>query len=82
MGAGLPTTADIDKVIPVSELVQVNLNSVQQYRVEYNELLQQVQQQNIQLWDCRTNEEYTGLRLAARRGGHIPNALHFEWSTA
>ena len=82
LGAGLPTTADIDKVIPVSELVQVNLNSVQQYRVEYNELLQQVQQQNIQLWDCRTNEEYTGLRLAARRGGHIPNALHFEWSTA
>jgi thiosulfate/3-mercaptopyruvate sulfurtransferase len=82
LGAGLPTTADIDKVTPVSELVQVNLNSVQQYRVEYNELLQQVQQQNIQLWDCRTHEEYTGLRLAARRGGHIPNALHFEWSTA
>lgn len=82
LGAGLPTTADIDKVTPVSELVQVNLNSLQQYRVEYNELLQQVQQQNIQLWDCRTNEEYTGLRLAARRGGHIPNALHFEWSTA
>ena len=82
LGAGLPTTTDIDKVTPVSELVQVNLNSLQQYRVEYNELLQQVQQQNIQLWDCRTNEEYTGLRLAARRGGHIPNALHFEWSTA
>ena len=20
--------------------------------------------------------------MAARRGGHIPNALHFEWSTA
>ena len=36
----------------------------------------------MQLWDCRTTDEYTGLRLAARRGGHIPGALHFEWSTA
>ena len=42
----------------------------------------EVNHKNIQLWDCRTIDEYTGLRLAARRGGHIPNALHFEWSTA
>ena len=34
------------------------------------------------LWDCRSKEEYTGERLAARRGGHIPNAFHLEWSTA
>lgn len=28
------------------------------------------------------SDEYSGVRLAARRGGHIQNALHFEWSTA
>ena len=82
LGAGLPTTAMVEKGIPVADVLQVDLASVQQHRIEYNELLQQFQEQNIQLWDCRTNEEYTGLRLAARRGGHIPNALHFEWSTA
>ena len=82
LGAGLPTTAMVEKVIPVADLLKVDLNTVRQHRIEYNELLEQVQQENIQLWDCRTNEEYTGLRLAARRGGHIPNALHFEWSTA
>ncbi|MFW1952777.1 sulfurtransferase [Acinetobacter beijerinckii] len=82
LGAGLPTSAEIERFSPVTEFVQVDLDAVQKHRIEYDELLEQVQEQKIQLWDCRTNEEYTGLRLAARRGGHIPNALHFEWSTA
>ncbi|ENW07246.1 sulfurtransferase [Acinetobacter beijerinckii] len=82
LGAGLPTSAEVERFSPVTELVKVNLDAVQKHRIEYDELLEQVQEQKIQLWDCRTNEEYTGLRLAARRGGHIPNALHFEWSTA
>lgn len=82
LGAGLPTTTEVDQVQAVTDLLQVDLAAVQQYRVEYQELLQQVEQNHIQLWDCRSNDEYTGLRLAARRGGHIPNALHFEWSTA
>lgn len=82
LGAGLPTSAEVERFSPVTELVQVDLEAVQKHRIEYDELLEQVQEQKIQLWDCRTNEEYTGLRLAARRGGHIPNALHFEWSTA
>ncbi len=82
LGAGLPTTAEVDPVQPVAELLPIDLATVQQYRVEYQELLNQVEEQNIQLWDCRSNDEYTGLRLAARRGGHIPNARHFEWSTA
>lgn len=82
LSAGLPTSAEVERFSPVTELVQVDLDAVQKHRIEYDELLEQVQEQKIQLWDCRTNEEYTGLRLAARRGGHIPNALHFEWSTA
>ncbi|MCH7308546.1 sulfurtransferase [Acinetobacter sp. NIPH 1852] len=82
LGASLPTTTDVEPVTPVRERVQVDLDAVQQHRIEYNELLAQVQEYNIQLWDCRSHDEYIGLRLAARRGGHIPNAMHFEWSTA
>ena len=82
LGAGLPTSAEVERSTVVSNLVQVDVQAVQQHRIEYAELWQQVQQHNIQLWDCRSHEEYTGVRLAARRGGHIPNALHFEWSTA
>ncbi|WP_109440092.1 sulfurtransferase [Acinetobacter haemolyticus] len=82
LGASLPTSAEVERISPVQELVHVDLNAVQQYRIEYQELLTQVERGNVQLWDCRSSDEYTGLRLAARRGGHIPNALHFEWSTA
>ncbi|MFW2077855.1 sulfurtransferase [Acinetobacter sp. ULE_I010] len=82
LAAGYPTSADNEKLTKVESLFNPNLNNINQYRIQYSELLEKVQQQNIQLWDCRTEEEYTGQRLAARRGGHIPNAIHFEWSTA
>ncbi|MDN5554993.1 MAG: sulfurtransferase [Acinetobacter sp.] len=82
LATGLPTTSEVEQFKPVSALVQVDQAKIQQYRIEYAELLEKVQSSQVQLWDCRTEDEYTGLRLAARRGGHIPNALHFEWSTA
>ena len=82
LAAGLPTTSEVEQFESVSALVQVDQAKIQQYRIEYTELLDKVQSSQVQLWDCRTEDEYTGLRLAARRGGHIPNALHFEWSTA
>ena len=80
LAAGFPITSEIEPLTPVSTLVPVVLQN--QYRIQYDELLEQCQNQSVQLWDCRTTDEYTGLRLAARRGGHIPGALHFEWSTA
>ena len=82
LGASLPTSSDQETVQPVEHLVQVQLEHKAQFQIGYEELRQQVENENIQLWDCRTEEEYTGLRLAARRGGHIPGARHFEWSTA
>lgn len=82
LAAGLPTTSETVVHAPVSDLLKVDLSHVADYQIGYPALLSLVQQQTIQLWDCRTLDEYTGLRLAARRGGHIPGALHFEWSTA
>jgi len=32
--------------------------------------------------DTRTREEYQGSRLLARRGGHIPGAVHLNWLDA
>ncbi|GIT83365.1 MULTISPECIES: sulfurtransferase [Acinetobacter] len=80
LAAGFPTTSEVEPLTPVSMLVPVAEQN--QYRIQYDELLEKCQNQSVQLWDCRTIDEYTGLRLAARRGGHIPGALHFEWSTA
>ena len=82
LAAGYPTSSEVEKLIPVENLFEINQTDIDQYRIEYPELLDQVQNNKIQVWDCRTEDEYTGLRLAARRGGHVPGARHFEWSTA
>ena len=82
LAAGYPTSSEVEKLTPVETLFEINQTDIDQYRIEYPELLDKVQNNTIQIWDCRTEDEYTGLRLAARRGGHIPNARHFEWSTA
>lgn len=81
LGAGLPTSSSQENTAKVENLFEIEqINS--QYRILYPELLEQVEQASVQVWDCRTVDEYTGQRLAARRGGHIPNARQFEWSTA
>lgn len=82
LAAGLPTSTEVDELLPVTQLISLDLSHASQVRIEYPELLELVQNQAVQLWDCRTEDEYTGLRLAARRGGHLPNARHYEWSTA
>lgn len=82
LGANYPTSSDVEHIEKVRDLLAVNIKNIEQPRIHYDNLLQLVQDESIQIWDCRTAEEYTGQRLAARRGGHIPSALHFEWSTA
>lgn len=82
LGAGLPTSIDIPQFATVEQLVTIQSDTKKAVQIDYEELEQSIKNQSIQVWDCRTEDEYTGLRLAARRGGHIPSARHFEWSTA
>lgn len=71
LGTGLPTTAEVEELPRVDNLIQIDLSHAAQFRVNYEELRKQVEQESVQLWDCRTSDEYSGVRLAARRGGHI-----------
>jgi thiosulfate/3-mercaptopyruvate sulfurtransferase len=40
------------------------------------------QNENQVIFDARTPEEYSGETVRAERGGHIPNAVNFEWNKA
>ena len=33
----------------------------------------------VVLWDTRTRAEFTGRKVKALRGGHIPGAVHLDW---
>ncbi len=35
----------------------------------------------VQIWDVRSDEEYTGASARGnRRAGHVPGAIHLEWT--
>lgn len=82
LAGGFTTSSQVVTLPPIDNLIDITQLQNYPYRIEYAQLIQQLEKKELQLWDCRTKEEYTGQYLAARRGGHIPGAYHFEWSTA
>lgn len=34
---------------------------------------------DLTIWDCRSAEEYAGVKVTAARNGHIPGAVHLDW---
>jgi len=36
---------------------------------------------DLAVWDARSPEEYRGQKVLAARGGHIPGAINFEWTS-
>ncbi|GIX30025.1 MAG: sulfurtransferase [Porticoccaceae bacterium] len=49
--------------------------------VELAELRGLLGRPEVVIWDARSREEYEGLRSGSRRAGHIPGAVHCEWTS-
>lgn len=49
-------------------------------QVDIDWLLEHYRDTNLRLWDARSEEEYNGIRAYATRAGHIPGAIHVEWT--
>lgn len=49
---------------------------------DLNTLQASIDDENIVVLDTRSEEEYTGEEVRAERGGHVPDAVHIEWSDA
>ncbi len=52
----------------------------QDYRIDTDTLLRTLHDPQLLVWDARSHAEYTGEKAFSRRGGHIPGALHLEWT--
>jgi len=48
--------------------------------IDGDELLARLGDDKLAILDARSLEEYRGTKLFAARGGHIPGAVHLEWS--
>ena len=47
-----------------------------------DEIEKNLNKENVVILDVRSKQEYTGKDVRAKRGGHIPNAVHLEWNEA
>jgi len=43
-------------------------------------ILSKIGQPGFTIWDARSPEEYKGTQVFARRAGHIPGSINFEWT--
>jgi thiosulfate/3-mercaptopyruvate sulfurtransferase len=45
-------------------------------------ILDNLNNDDLTIWDARSKEEYEGSKAFAAKGGHIPGAKHYEWTSA
>lgn len=81
LAAGLPTDSGEVTVYPTTHLTLTPNFAPRIERAEILQLLAAPLAERPIFWDCRSWEEYCGDRLTARRGGHLPDAVHYEWTS-
>mgnify|MGYP003387865995 FL=1 len=73
---GHSTTADV----PVIKTTHRDLVIDRSPIVDAEEIMRSLEGAQLQIWDARSEGEYTGITLYAEKGGHIPGAIHCEWT--
>ena len=75
---GHPTEQSVQ--LPKTFSVTLSINDSVMADSHY--ILDNLANDQIRIWDARSPEEYCGDRMLAKRGGHIPGAINFEWTQA
>lgn len=77
LSQALPVSTDIPTPAPgglTLSLVGDNVLSAEQ-------LMKNLNRDSLKILDVRSANEYAGTDIRSARGGHIPGARHFEWTT-
>ena len=67
-----------DQPQPASQPVSLTLDDAPTATRDY--LLSRLGADDLAIWDARSAEEYRGEKVLSARGGHVPGAVHFEWT--
>lgn len=76
---GHPVTAE---PTPSPEPADFNASYSNEHVATAEYIMQRLGKPDIALLDARSADEYEGVNVRAARGGHIPGAVHYEWTTA
>ncbi|MEX1081954.1 MAG: sulfurtransferase [Halofilum sp. (in: g-proteobacteria)] len=76
---GFPTETGAPASVPDSDLT---LDEPQDHIADARFIMERLDHENFLTLDARSPEEYAGTAVRAARGGHIPGAVHYEWTRA
>jgi thiosulfate/3-mercaptopyruvate sulfurtransferase len=77
IGEGYPLEHGVAAATPGSYTVEaINPEPIAQLQ----DILARLGNGDMAIWDARSAEEFAGTRVLAQRGGHIPGAVHLEWT--
>jgi thiosulfate/3-mercaptopyruvate sulfurtransferase len=74
---GFPVTDEIPNIQPVERTVSISTEAIS----DVESILKQLGNDDFVIWDARSAGEYDGSKVLAAKGGHIPGAIHCEWTT-
>ena len=74
--AGFAFTKEQSIIVGSHIEIQINNDNI----ANINEITSTLNDENTAIWDARSADEYAGLKKLAARAGHIPGAIHCEWT--
>lgn len=75
--AGAPESTAIPEIKTTDVHIQLN----EQHRVHVDEVMANLYNTDFIVWDARSPAEYSGEKILAAKGGHIPGAINCEWTS-
>ncbi|WP_252178150.1 rhodanese-like domain-containing protein [Endozoicomonas sp. 4G] len=78
LNEGHPTESTLNRPEPT----QVDLKVDDSVIASKDLIMDSLADPDTVIWDARSAAEYLGERIFAQKGGHIPGAVHFEWTSA
>jgi thiosulfate/3-mercaptopyruvate sulfurtransferase len=77
---GRPVTRDVVEVAPTPYPVPAVANRAN--HASWEDVRGAIAASDAVVLDVRAQDEYEGTNVRARRGGHVPGAVHIEWTDA
>jgi thiosulfate/3-mercaptopyruvate sulfurtransferase len=80
LAEGRPRTADAPHVAPSTHAVPTIEH--RENHASWEDVLAAIDSDDAIVLDVRSQSEYDGTAVRAKRGGHVPGAAHVEWTDA
>jgi len=81
-GLGAVAGESLTKLAPTIKLSQFKGKPCDEIAASASYLMERLGRPEVQIFDVRSDEEYFGERVRARRGGAIPGAVHRDWTAS